>query len=141
NFALPAASPLRHGSPVNNLSLSADGRRLLTATDDGKARIWDLRSGRVLTALAHPCNLTMAAFAADEQFVLTTCQDGTCRLWDWGANRVAFEFPTAPDGRIQANFSHDHKRVALSETVSSVQVWDALTHQRVGDPLRLPSQI
>src|SRR5438034_950390 len=71
NFVLPAAAPLRHGAAVNTLSLSAEGRRVLTAADDGKARVWDLQGGRVLTTLTHPLKVTEAAFLADERFVLT----------------------------------------------------------------------
>ncbi|MFO1500222.1 MAG: protein kinase [Verrucomicrobiota bacterium] len=141
NFALPAAAPLRHGSPVNHLSLTADGRRLITTADDGKARIWDLRSGREEAVLPHRLKLTMAAFIADERFVLTTSLDGACRLWDWATGQITFEFPTVPEARIQPNLSHDRKRLALSATASSVQVWDVLAHRRVGDPLPMGSQV
>lgn len=141
NFALPAAAPLRHGAVVNSLLLSADGRRALTAADDGKVRIWDLRSGRVLTTLVHPLKVTEAAFAADERFVLTTCLDGTFRLWDCRTDRIVFEFAKAPDGRLPAMLGRDRKRVALLDTDTSVQVWDVLTHERLGGPLRLPSLI
>jgi WD40 repeat protein len=141
NFAFPAAAPLRHGAAVNTLNLSSDSRRLLTAADDGKARVWDLRSGRILTTLAHPLKVAAAVFAGDEQFVLTTCLDGTSRLWDCNADKIAFEFPKAPDARSPAILSYDRKRAALLETPSSVQVWDVLKHQRLGGLLRLPSEI
>jgi WD40 repeat protein/serine/threonine protein kinase len=141
NFVLPAAPPLRHDAAVNNLSLSADGRRALTAADDGKVRIWDLQSGRVLTSLSHPLKVTEAAFLADERFVLTSCLDGTFRLWDANAGQIVFEFPKAPDGRLPAMLSRDRNRVALLETDASVQVWDVLKHERSGAPLRLPTLI
>jgi WD40 repeat protein len=137
NFVLPAAAPLRHGAAVSTLSLSADGRRVLTAADDGKARVWDLQGGRVLTTLTHPLKVTEAAFLADERFVLTTCLDGAFRLWDCNAEKLAFEFPKAPDARLPAMLSRDRNRVALLETDASVQVWDVLTHQRLGGPLSL----
>ena len=139
NFALPAGPPLKHGAPVNIVVLSADGRRAVTSADDGKARIWDVQSGRLLATLVHPLKVVVAAFAADDAFVLTTCLDGTFRLWDPATASVVFEFPKAPDSRIPATLSPDGKRVALFETDTSVQVWDLLKHQRLGGALQAPS--
>jgi len=141
NFALPAGPPMRHGAAVNIVVLSADGRRAVTAADDGKARIWDLQTGRVLATLIHPLKVTVAAFAADEAFVLTTCIDGTFRLWNSGTASVVFEFPKAPDCRIPQTLSNDRKRVALLETDTSVQVWDLLGHQRLGGAFEMPGLV
>jgi WD40 repeat protein/predicted Ser/Thr protein kinase len=141
NFALPAGAPMRHGAAVNIVVLSADGRRAATAADDGKARIWDLQSGRVLATLVHPLKVVVAAFAADEAFVLTTCLDGTFRLWNSGTASMVFEFPKAPDCRIPATLSQDRKRVALLETDTSVQVWDLFGHQRLGGALQVPGLV
>jgi WD40 repeat protein/serine/threonine protein kinase len=141
NFVLPAAPPLQHGAAVSTLSLSADGRRVLTSADDGRARVWDLQSGRILTTLAHPLKVTEAAFLADERLILTSCLDGTSRLWEGNAGKIAFEFPKAPDGRLPAMLSRDRNRMALLETDASVQVWDVIRHERLGAPLRLPSLI
>src|SRR5262249_21329004 len=47
NFALPAGGPMKHGAALNTLVLSTDGRRAVTAADDGKARIWDVQRGRL----------------------------------------------------------------------------------------------
>jgi WD40 repeat protein len=141
NFALPAGAPMRHGAPLTTLVLSADGRRAVTAADDGKARIWDLQSGRVLATLIHPLKVTVAAFAADERFVLTMCIDGTLRLWNSGTASVVFEFPKAPDCRIPQTLSNDRKRVALLQTDTSVQVWDLMGHQRLGGVLPMPDLV
>jgi WD40 repeat protein/serine/threonine protein kinase len=141
NFALPSGAPMRHGAALNTLVLSTDGRRAVTAADDGKARIWDLQSRRLLTTLIHPLKVTVAAFAADESFVLTTCIDGTFRLWNSDTASVVFEFPKAPDFRIPQTLSNDRKRVAFLETDTSVQVWDLLKHQRLGGALKMPGLV
>jgi WD40 repeat protein len=141
NFALPAGPPMRHGAPLTTLVLSTDGRRAVTAADDGKARIWDVQSGRLRAALIHPLKVTVAAFAADEAFVLTTCIDGSFRLWNSGTASLVFEFPKAPDCRIPQTLSPDRKRVALLETDTSVQVWELLGHRRLGGALKMPGLV
>ena len=141
NFALPAGAPLRHGAPLSTLVLSADGRRVVTAADDGKARIWDLQTSRLLATLVHPLKVAVAAFAADETFVLTTCIDGTFRLWNSATGSLVFEFPKAPDCRIPQTLSNDRKRVAFLQTDTSVQIWDLLGHQRLGGVLEMPGLV
>jgi WD40 repeat protein len=141
NFTLPAGAPMRHGAALTTLVLSSDGRRAVTAADDGKARIWDLQTGRLLATLIHPLKVTVAAFAADESFVLTTCIDGTFRLWNSATGSVVFEFPKAPDSRIPQTLSNDRRRVAFLQTDTSVQVWDLLGHQRLGGVLQMPGLV
>ena len=105
NFGLPKAAPLRHGAAVNSVSVSADGQRVVTAADDGMARVWELQSGRLLTALAHPVKVSGAVFTAGDRFLLTSCQDGSFRLWDAQESKVVLEFP-----RLQP--PHLHRRPA-----------------------------
>ena len=141
NFGLPKAAPLQHGAVVNSVSVSADGQRVLTTADDGMARVWDLSSGRLLTALAHPVKVGGAEFTADGRFLLTSCQDGSFRLWDAEASKVVLEFPRAPDSRVPPALSRDRRRVALPDTEDSVRVWDFQGRHPFGDSLRLPGRV
>jgi WD40 repeat protein len=43
------APAMTHGG-----SFSPDGKQILTSSDDGTARIWDVRTGRQLVALSEP---------------------------------------------------------------------------------------
>jgi WD40 repeat protein/serine/threonine protein kinase len=141
NFALPAGAPLRHDTSLDTLALSSDGRRVVIAANDGKARVWELEGGRLLATLVHPLKVTEVVFAADEDFVLTTSQDGSFRLWDWRTTTMKFEFPKAPDFRLPALPSRDRKLAALRETESALRVWDLLAQQPLGGRLEMPSPI
>src|SRR5262249_25420978 len=41
----PAGPPLRHGAAVRQAAFSPDGRRVLTAGDDGSVRVWETATG------------------------------------------------------------------------------------------------
>ena len=140
NFALPTITPLQHGAGVTMLEPSKDGRRVLTATDDGKARIWDLGSGRATCTLVHPLKVSFASFAADERLVLTTCQDGTSRLWDVTDGKVLFEFPKGVAAQSGVA-SPDRGLFAMRETDVAMQVWDLMLRKRVGGSLSVPSTV
>ena len=141
NFVLPAGAPLRHTAGVNNMTLSLDGQRLLTAADDGKVRLWELPTAKLLTELAHPTRVLMASFTGDERFVITSCHDGAASLWDLAKAEIIFRFPKAPDGALGGTLTHDRRRVALAESETSMQVWDLARHEQVGSLLRVPMRI
>ena len=68
-------------SAVTDADISADGERILTASQDGVARILD-RSGRQERSLAGAEPLNSASFSPDGQTVLITADGGDARLWD-----------------------------------------------------------
>jgi WD40 repeat protein/predicted Ser/Thr protein kinase len=140
-FGLPKIMPLQHGAAVNSVAVSSEGFRVLTAADDGKARLWDLQTGRLLAALPHPIKVSSAMFTADENIVLTACQDGSFRLWNLDAARIISEFPPAPDSRVPPALSRDRRRAALFGPRGSVQVWDLAHGQPLGSPLKLAERI
>jgi WD40 repeat protein len=141
NFVLPASAPLRHGTAVSGLSLSADGQRVLTAAADGKVRLWDLRSSTQLKELAHPMNVLHASFVVDDRFVVTTCQDGTSRLWDLAEGKSVFQFPKAVPAEFSALSTRDGHRVILPESKTSMQIWDVLKKERAGNSLEMSANV
>lgn len=72
-----------HTKSVNSVVFSNDGKQLLTASDDGSARLWDTHSGRFLRAFDENKNgLRLALFLPEQEWVATLSADGWIRLWD-----------------------------------------------------------
>jgi hypothetical protein len=68
---------------VNSAAFSPDGTRVVTASEDGTARIWDAQSGQALGApLQHEQAVGSAAFSPDGTRVVTASWDHTARIWD-----------------------------------------------------------
>ena len=76
--AVPA--PLAHTAQVWSVAADPSEERILTASFDRTARLWDRATGRPLSYLAHKAGVSEAAFSPDGQFTLTGCWDGTARL-------------------------------------------------------------
>ena len=72
-----------HGDLVNSAAYSPDGTRIVTASFDKTARIWDARTGAQLAVLSgHGDVVTSAAYSPDGTRIVTASFDKTARIWD-----------------------------------------------------------
>jgi WD40 repeat protein len=77
----------RHGPAINALAVSPDGRRAVTGSDDGTARLWDLDTGEPVGPPLKNDNAILAvAFSPDGKRVATAGGTfgltGEVRAWD-----------------------------------------------------------
>ena len=72
-----------HSGPVRSAAFSPDGTRVVTASDDRTARLWDAQTGKQIAVLqGHSGAVWSAAFSPDGTRVVTASDDRTARLWD-----------------------------------------------------------
>ena len=70
-------------SSFTSVGFSPDGTRIITASPDRMARIWDAATGRLLLTLnGHTDEVWDAAFSSDGRRVITASNDRTARIWD-----------------------------------------------------------
>ena len=68
---------------VNSAAFSPDGRTLLTASDDGKLRLWNLATCSVQATIPAHKDDALARFAPDGRRLISAGRrDGLVRLWD-----------------------------------------------------------
>lgn len=72
-----------HFDAMNCVCYSPDGSRAVTASDDGKVKVWDVSSGFCLmTFTEHTGPVSAVQFAKKGQVVFSASGDGTVRAWD-----------------------------------------------------------
>jgi WD40 repeat protein/ankyrin repeat protein/tetratricopeptide (TPR) repeat protein len=128
-FDAPLGMPLRHASYVNVAAFSPDGGRILTATSDGMAVLWDADARLpALPPFVHQSILYHAAFSPEGGRIVTASGDGTARIWNAVSGREATP-PLRHAGAIyDAAFSPDGgRRVVTAGADRTARVWDALT--------------
>ena len=118
-------------------SFSPDGRWVVTASDDGTARVWEVASGKAPgQPLRHNGAIKSVAFSPDGKRVVTASADGTARVWE-AATGKAVGGPLRHDGVVSsASFSPDGQWVVTASDDGTARVWEVATGKAVGQPLR-----
>ena len=121
-----------HTGRVVSAGFSADGRRVLTASSDGTARVWDTKGGTSLAVLGKPAGSTQglksAVFSPDGTLVATAGPGNTARIWSWATGRLVKQFRLA-DQVSSVAFSRDGKQVVITDD-RAAQVWDLFREEQ-----------
>jgi WD40 repeat protein len=117
-----------HENFVNGAAFSPDGSRVVTASADCTARVWDATTGALLIALAgHRAEVNSAVFAPDGTHILTASADHTARLWDAKTGSPAAVLEGHSSFVINAAFSRDGKRIVTASADCTARLWDTYT--------------
>lgn len=124
----PLGPPLRHGDALTAVRFAFDGARLLTASADGTARLWNAATGEPLAPpLAHGAAVRSAALSPDATRLATAGDDGAVRLWD-AASARAVGPPLRHAASVAAvAFSPDGKRLITASHDATARLWDGST--------------
>jgi WD40 repeat protein len=67
---------------VYSAAFSPDGSRIVTASADKTARIWDVATSKEIAVLrGHDGSVNSAAFSPDGSRIVTASDDNTTRIW------------------------------------------------------------
>ena len=104
------------------MGFSPDGTRILTGSDDGSARIWDLEGRLVAKMRGVPGRVMLAAFSPAGNVVATSSTGNLVVLWD-GEGRETCVLEGHGTFLTDLAFSPDGKRLATASYDGTVRVW------------------
>jgi hypothetical protein len=117
-----------HGDRVWSAAFSPDGARIVTASDDQTAKVWDAKTGvELLTIKGHTGPLTAASFSPDGLRIMTASLDRSAKIWNAksGSPILAFGGYGYTNLVYSATFSPDGSRIVTASSLNSGTVWDA----------------
>ncbi|HEY0797789.1 MAG TPA: serine/threonine-protein kinase, partial [Candidatus Baltobacteraceae bacterium] len=115
-----------HTDRVIGAGFSPDGRRIVTASYDRSARIWDAETGQELLQLkGHTEPVLSAAFSPDGRYIVTASLDKTARIWDAATGRNIMELTGGRSRVWSAAFSPDGLHVIVALSDNTARIYDA----------------
>ena len=126
-----------HERSVSSAAFSPDGSRIVTASQEKTARIWDTATGKQLQVLrGHEAGLWTVVFSPDGSRVLTASEDKTARLWDAATGQQIAVLSGHDDKVTSAAFSPDGRRIVTGSFDKTARIWDAATGQQIAHAAR-----
>jgi WD40 repeat protein len=116
-----------HTSGLESAVFSPDGKKVVTASSDETARIFDAETGKELRQLnGHNYFVCCASFSPDGKKVVTA-SNKTARIWDAETGKELRQLNGHTDDVRSASFSPDGKKVVTASTDKTARIWDAET--------------
>jgi WD40 repeat protein len=113
---------------TRSAEFSVDGKRVLTGSDDGTARLWDVESGiEVMSFKGHTGAVLSAHFSDNGKSIVSASSDRTVRVWDVGSGKEIMQLLGSGGDVYGARFSADGTRIVTASGDHKVRVWDTLT--------------
>ena len=113
-----------HSEFILDISLSPTKDRVITASKDRTARIWDMSTGKELRVFEkHESTVRSAQFSCDGKEVLTASENGSIMIWDAESLAVNVSLNSEKDPVRKVTFSLDCKLVAIGSSNGIIQIW------------------
>ena len=120
-----------HSAEVRSVQFSPDGKRLLSVSDDGTARIWTaqpaLSRESPTFANAHSDMVFQVEFDSYGKRLLSGSFDGTACVWDLQTRRLLSTYTGHANAVLAVDFNADGTRAASLDADGVLHVWDPVT--------------
>ncbi len=135
-----------HEETVSDAQFSPDGRYLMTACWDRKARVWDLKTGRECFSLTHKSLVTKAIFSPDGKSIATASEDRTARVWSAETGKPVTKPLSIGQPIISIAFGPKNERLAVAggrpfqAIQAKTHLWKTKTILIPQRPIRIPGR-
>lgn len=120
--------PIGHTGAIHSGSYSPDGKKIITCSEDGTAKLWDAYTGLLLADfIGHVQSVTSAVFSPDGSKIITV-SDTSAKIWDVKSATQLLNFKTDWHHFYSAQFSPDGRSVVLTSS-DSTRIYSAINGQ------------
>jgi len=114
-----------HRGGVLSMNFSRDGRRVVTACEDGEVRVWSAPDRKLLQTLhGHVGPVHWADFSGDGRLIASAGEDKTVRVWRAEDGHPLQTLEESHHPLLTVAFSRDGRTIAASAE-ETVQVWES----------------
>jgi WD40 repeat protein len=123
-----------HSGPILTVDFSPDQKKIVTASLDNNARVWEADTGGLIRELkGHRGGVRSAVFSPDGRLIVTASDDNTARIWDAETGQSLHELKGHTNEVSAAQFSSDSKLIVTASDDGTARVWDSHTGEGVAE--------
>jgi eukaryotic-like serine/threonine-protein kinase len=123
-----------HGARVFAAAYAPDGARIVSASADKTARVWDAETGAQLGVLSgHEDRVFAAAWSPDGSRIATGSHDKTARIWDARTRSPLLLLAGHTDRVDSVAYSPDGAHIVTASWDHTARIWDARSGARVAE--------
>ena len=117
---------------MNGVAFSPNGQRIVTASQDQTAKVWEAATGKeLLTLKGHRGWISCVAFSPDGQRIVTGSHDQTAKIWEAASGRGLLTLRGQTPPILPLAFSRDGQRILSAGAYPGFQVWEAARPEQV----------
>ncbi len=114
------------------VAVSPDGTHTVTVAADGKARVWETSTRRLVRTIhAHSKDISGVAFLPSGTAFITASNDGLAKVWDVETGLVRLTLTEHKDELWCTAASHNGRFLATGGRDRTVIVWDTVSGRRL----------
>ncbi len=133
-------SRLLHTDEVSSVAISADGKTIVSGSDDGTIRFWNAQTRKPIgqPLKGHSEGVRSVAISADGKTIVSSGSGGgTVLLWNAQTQEPTSQPLKGHSGAVNSvAISADGKTIVSSAGDGTVRLWNAQTREPIGQPLK-----
>jgi WD40 repeat protein len=126
-----------HSEPILAIAFHPQGEQIVTASEDGSARVWEVATGKELLLLkGHTGPVAAVAYSPSGDLIATGGEDKTVKLWS-AKDGKEIRSEKKHDRRVDAvAFSPDGKLLVAGGQDGTVTIWETVLGDGATVPVR-----
>ena len=108
-----------------SVAYSPDGKSIVSGSRDETIKIWDAKSGQLLsTLIGHKDSVFSVAYSPDGKSIISGSWDKTIKIWDVKSGKLLSTLIGHEDGVYSVAYSPNGKSIVSSSRDDTIKIWD-----------------
>ncbi|KAG5366985.1 Target of rapamycin complex subunit LST8 [Yarrowia sp. B02] len=113
-----------HTGNVTALAFQYDGKWMVTSSEDGTVKVWDMRTATVQRNYKHRCPVNDVVIHPNQGEIISCDQEGNIRIWDLGENTCTHQLIPEEDVPVRSvSVASDGSMLVAGNNKGNCYVW------------------
>lgn len=130
-----------HSGKINSIELSADGKKLLSASGDCTLRVFDIEKGDSKLFEGHKRHAISASFINNDTQIISASYDNTIKIWDEASTKCLKTLEGHTDIVSCIDYCSRSHRIISSSRDNTIRIWDSSPSKKMECLIRIGGNV